>query len=78
MSLFNQFLILGVAIGTLAGVVVLFVVFVAWIWSLKCNLRVHAPLQDRVGRRPTNIAPPNGDRATSRAGKEIEYAGSIR
>ena len=78
MSLFNQFLILGVAFGTLASVVVLFVVFAAWIWSLECNLRVYAPLQDRVGRRPTNIASPNGDRAASRAGKEIEYAGSIR
>lgn len=78
MNLFNQFLILGVAVGTLASVVVLFVVFVAWIWSLKCNLRVHAPLQHRVGGRSTIIASPNGDRAASHATKEIEYAGSIK
>ena len=78
MNLINQLLIVGVAMGTLASVVVLFVVFVAWIWSLKCNLRIHAPLQDRVRPRPTNVAFPNGDRAASRATKEIEYAGSIK
>jgi hypothetical protein len=46
MNLLNQFLILGVAIGTLASVVVLFVVFAAWIWSLKSDFHVHAPLLD--------------------------------
>ena len=54
MNLLNQFLILGVAIGTLASVVVLFVVFVAWIWSLKCDFDVHAPLLDgRGANQPT-------------------------
>ena len=78
MNLINQFLIVGIAMGTLASVVVLFVVFVAWIWSLECDLRVHAPLQDRVKPRRANIASPNGDRAASPAMEESEYVGSIR
>lgn len=78
MNLINQFLIVGIAMGTLASVVVLFVVFAAWIWSLECDLRVHAPLQDRVGRRRTRIASPNGNRAASLKMEDSEYVGSIR
>ena len=53
MDLISQFLILGVAMGTLASVVVLFVVFVAWIWSLKSDFHIHAPLLDGRGANRT-------------------------
>jgi hypothetical protein len=73
MNLLNQFLILGVAIGTLASVVVLFVVFVAWIWSLKHDLHVHAPLLD--GRGVNRSVPPILVRGFQRPGATTHAMG---
>ncbi|MFB3922276.1 MAG: hypothetical protein ACE145_11180 [Terriglobia bacterium] len=61
MNLLSQFLILGVAIGILAGTLVVSIVFEAWIWSMKDNIRSRAPLIDDRLPNPSNqpVTPPS-------------------
>jgi hypothetical protein len=57
----NLFFFLAVAGTTLGSISVLFVAFTVWIWSLRADLQVYAPLldgprSDRGGiRAPSNV-----------------------